>query len=329
MPETQEEIAHLRASISIEGVYDARKRIAPYLPVTPLMSYPLLNQTIGREVYIKHENHLPTGAFKVRGGMNYMSQVSDEVKRNGVVAVTRGNHGQSVALAAQKFGVRAVIVVPHGNNLEKNAAMKSFGCELIEHGQDYDEARELVDTLIEEQGLTYVHSGNEPHLIHGVGTYSLEILESLPDIDTIVIPIGGGSAVCGAITVFKALKPDVKIIGVQSANAPSVYKSWKAGELLSTDSANTMADGLATRVPMELPLSIIQDHVDDIWLVEEEEIEEAIRLILKTTHNLAEGAGAAGLAGIIKNSASLSGKVVATILSGGNLDSETLKRLVS
>jgi threonine dehydratase len=329
MQETRDEITQLRDMISIDGVREARKQIAPHLPVTPLMSYPLLNEAIGVDVHLKHENHLPTGAFKVRGGINYMSHVSDTVKKHGVVAVTRGNHGQSIALAAQKFGVRSVIVVPHGNNPEKNAAMKSFGCNLIEHGHDYDEARELVEELVQEQGLTYVHSGNEPHLIHGVGTYSLEILESLPEIDTLVIPIGGGSAICGAITVFKALKPEVKIIGVQSANAPSVYESWKSGSLVTTDSANTIADGLATRVPMELPLSIIQEHIDDIWLVEEEEIEAAIRLIIKTTHNLAEGAGAAGLAGIMKHASSIPGDVVATVLSGGNLDSETLKRIVS
>jgi len=329
MPDTQTEIAELKKLISIDGVRDAKRRIAPYLPETPLMSYPLLDEAIGCAVHIKHENHLPTGAFKVRGGMNYMAQVSDDVKRNGVVAVTRGNHGQSVALAAQQFGVRSVIVVPFGNNPEKNAAMKSYGCELIEHGEDYDGARELVEQLVEEQGLRYVHSGNEPHLIHGVGTYSLEILEALPDIDTIVIPIGGGSAICGAITVFKALKPEVKIIGVQSANASSVYQSWKAGGLVTTDSADTMADGLATRVPMELPLSIIQEHVDDIWLVEDDEIEDTIRTLLTTTHNLAEGAGAAALAAITKNSGSLSNSVVATVLSGGNLDSETLKRIVS
>lgn len=325
MEYTDEMIANLRASISLEGVYAARKTIEPFLSPTPLMQHPLLNEAVGFPLHVKHENHLPTGAFKIRGGYNYMAQLDDSERAIGVISATRGNHGQSIALAARDFGVRAVIVVPVGNNPEKNAAIKAFGAELVEHGKDYDEAREYCGQLMEQEGLRYIHSGNEPDLIHGVGTYSLEILEALPKIDTILIPIGGGSAVCGAITVFRALKPDVTIIGVQAEAAACVYESWKSGHAVTTKSANTFADGLATRVTMQLPLSIILDDIDEIITVSESEIRNAAKLVIQTTHNLAEGAGAASIAASIKLRESLQGKNVAAVLSGGNIDQATLK----
>lgn len=325
MQYTPESINAMRDAISIDGVYDARQRIAPYLNPTPLFEYPLLNEASGLTLHVKHENHLPTNAFKIRGGFNYMAQLCAQEKNTGVISATRGNHGQSIALAAQRFGVRAVIVVPIDNNPEKNAAIRAYGAELIEFGKDYDEAREHCGELMNVQGLRYIHSGNEPHLIHGVATYSLEILEALPDIDAIVVPIGGGSAICGAITVFRALKPEVEIIGVQAANAPCVYESWKQKRAVTTNSANTFADGLATRVPMELPLSIITDHVDNIVTVSEEQLRHAVRLILTTTHNLVEGAGAASIAGALALKGHLHGKQVATVLSGGNIDAATLK----
>ena len=324
MEYTTDYIDELKAAVSLDGVYDARERIAPYLGRTPLLRHPLLVDQLGCEVYIKHENHLPTGAFKVRGGMNYMAQLSDEEKKIGVAAATRGNHGQSVAMAAQTFGVRAVIAVPEGNNPEKNAAIRAYGAELIEYGRDYDEAREHLAEIVEREGLRYIHSGNEPHLIHGVGTYSLEIHEELPDLDAIIIPIGGGSGICGAATVFRALHPEVEIIGVQAENAPCVYQSWKQGTLVSTQSADTFADGMATRVPMELPLSIMRNQIDDIVLVSEEEIKDAILTLLSTTHNLAEGAGAASVAAIRKVGDRFKGKKIAAVLSGGNIDRETL-----
>jgi threonine dehydratase len=329
MEYTPELIQSMRDSISIDGVRDARERIAPFLKPTPLISHPLLNEAAGLDLYVKHENHLPTGAFKVRGGFNLISQLTDDEKSRGVVTATRGNHGQSIAMAAKHFGVRAVIVVPHGNNPEKNAAMRAYGCELIEHGRDYDEAREHCQGLVESEGLRYVHSANEPHLILGVATSSLEILEALPDIDTIIIPIGGGSGICGAITVFRALKPDVEIIGVQAVNASCVYESWKQGKPVTTESADTFADGLATRVPMELPLAIIADNVDDIIIVTEDQLRQAVRLTITTTHNLCEGAGAASIAGAIALKDHLTGKKIAAVLSGGNIDAETLRSIMS
>ncbi len=325
MEYTKDMIAEMRASISLEGVYAARKVIEDFLNPTPLLEHPLLNEALGFPIHVKHENHLPTGAFKIRGGYNYMAQLSDEERAIGVITATRGNHGQSIALAARDFGVRAVIVVPHGNNPEKNAAIRAFGAELVEYGKDYDEAREYCGELMKKEGLRYIHSGNEPDLIHGVGTYNLEILELLPEIDTIILPIGGGSSVCGAITVYRALKPEVRIIGVQAANAPCVYESWKAGRVVTTGSADTFADGLATRVPMELPLSIISDGIDEIITVTEEEIRRAAKLIITTTHNLAEGAGAASIAGAYAIREQLAGKTVVAVLSGGNLDQDTLR----
>ncbi|MDE0481864.1 MAG: threonine dehydratase [Candidatus Poribacteria bacterium] len=316
-------------SVTFHGIIAARKVVTRFLKSTPLTHYPELSEKLGFQAYIKHENHLPTGSFKVRGGINFMSNLPTEQKKQGVVTATRGNHGQSIAYAAAQFCVKATIVVPYGNNPEKNSAMHAFGAELIEHGADFDEARELCDTLQAERGLYYVHPCMEPALIHGVGTYSLEIFENLPNVHTIIVPIGGGSGVCGAITVAKAINPNVKIIGVQAENAPAIYRSWKEGEHVETDSCNTIADGLATRVPFKLPFSIIKDGIHDIVTVNEEEIRSGIRTVLRYTHNLAEGAGAAALAAAYKLADTLEGQNVAIIMSGGNLDTETLKEVLS
>ena len=316
-------------SVTFHGIIAARKVVSRFLKSTPLTHYPELSEKLGFQANIKHENHLPTGSFKVRGGINFMSNLPTEQKKQGVVTATRGNHGQSIAFAAAQFGVKATIVVPHGNNPEKNSAMRAFGAELIEHGNDFDEALQLCETLQAERGLYYVHPCMEPALIHGVGTYSLEIFESLPDVHTIIVPIGGGSGVCGAITVAKAINPNVKIIGVQAENAPAIYRSWKAGEHIETDSCNTIADGLATRVPFKLPFSIIKEGIHDIVTVSEEEIRAGIRSALRHTHNLAEGAGVAALAAAKKLKDKLAGQNVAMIMSGGNLDMDTLKEVLT
>ena len=316
-------------SVTFHGIIAARKIVTCFFKPTPLTHYPELSEKLGFQAYIKHENHLPTGSFKVRGGINFMSNLPAEQKKQGVVTATRGNHGQSIAYAAAHFGVQATIVVPHGNNPEKNSAMRAFGAELIEHGHDFDEARELCDTLQAERGLYYVHPCMEPSLFHGVGTYSLEIFESLPDVHTMIVPIGGGSGVCGAITVAKAINPNVKIIGVQAENAPAVYRSWKAGKHVQTDSCDTVADGLATRVPFKLPFSIIKEGIHDIVTISEEEIISGIRCALRWTHNLAEGAGAAALAAAFKLADTLAGQNVVIIMTGGNLDMETLKEVLS
>lgn len=324
---TPERVAELIRETSIEAVREAVPIVREVLPVTPLMRHPLLVDALSVEVWVKHENHLPTGSFKVRGGLNYMAHLDEAARAKGVVTATRGNHGQSIAMAAQRLGVRCVVLVPHGNNPEKNAAMKAYGAELVEHGKDYDESREKVGDYTAE-GLTFIHSSNEPLLIAGVGTYWLEIVDALPELDVAVVPIGGGSGACAAISVLRALKPEVRIIGVQAANAPCVYKSWKEGRLVSTDSANTIADGLATRVPFELPYEMLREGIDDIVLVTEEEILDSMRLLLSTTHNLAEGAGASAFAAIGKLRDEFQGKKVVGVMTGGNVDRATLKRVL-
>jgi threonine dehydratase len=311
------------AGISLAHVEAARKTVYAHMRPTPLIHYPVLSQEIGAQAYVKHENHTPIGAFKIRGGLNLMAHLARQGVP-GVITATRGNHGQSVAFAASRHHIPATIVVPQGNNPEKNALMRAQGAELIEYGKDFDEARLLVEQLQHERGLHVVHPANEPLLIHGVGTYWLEVYEDLPDLDVAFVPVGGGSGVSSAITVLKALRPAVRIIGVQAEQAPAVYHSWKQGKLCETASSDTFADGLATRVAFELPFSIMRDGLDDMVLVSEEEIRQAIVRLLRTTHNLAEGAGAASLAAAWKLRQTLQGQKIVMVLSGGNIDIQTL-----
>ncbi len=310
--------------ISLAQVEEAQKVVYAHMRPTPLIHYPLLSQEMGLQAYVKHENHTPIGAFKIRGGLNLMAYLARQ-HVPGVITATRGNHGQSIALAARLHGIPATVVVPVGNNPEKNDLMRAQGAELIEYGKDFDEARVLVEQLQHERGLYYVHPANEPRLVTGVGTYWLEVFQDLPDIDVALVPVGGGSGICGAITVLKALRPAVRLIGVQAENAPAVYQSWKQGRICETDSAATFADGLATRVAFELPFGIMRDGVDDMVLVSEAEIREAIVRLLRTTHNLAEGAGAAAVAAAWKQRAQLQGQNVVMVLSGGNIDLATLR----
>jgi threonine dehydratase len=282
---------------------------------------------LGLYAYIKHENHTPIGAFKVRGGLNIMAHLAQQGVP-GVITATRGNHGQSVATAARLYGVPATVVVPIGNNPEKNDLMRAQGAELIEYGKDFDEARELVEQLQHERGLRSIHPANEPLLINGVGTYWIEVYQDLPDLDVAVVPVGGGSGVCAAITVLKALRPHVRIIGVQAENAPAVYHSWKQGRLCETESSETFADGLATRVAFALPFEILREGLDDMVLVSEEEMRQAVLRLLRTTHNLAEGAGAASVAAAWKLRHVLQGHKVVMVLSGGNIDLATLRGLL-
>lgn len=315
-------------TITLQDIIAARKVVARFLKQTPLIHYPELSDHLGFQAYIKHENHHPTGSFKVRGGLNFMHHLPQAQRKKGVITATRGNHGQSIAYASAQFGVKATVVVPHGNNPEKNSAMRAYGAELIEHGADFDEALELCEKLQVERGLYYVHPCMELGLFHGVGTYSLEIFESLPNVDAIIVPIGGGSGSCGAITVSKAINPNVKVIGVQAENAPAIYRSWKTGERVVTDSCDTIADGLATRSPFPLPLSILREGIHDMVLLSEAELVEGIRMALRWTHNLAEGAGASPLAAACKLTDRLAGKNVVMVMSGGNLDTETLKSVL-
>ena len=310
-------------------VLAARQRIAPYLRPTPLFSYPALNALIGTQVYIKHENCQPVGAFKVRGGVNLVSALDPATRARGLVAATRGNHGLSVAWAGRRFGVPVTGVVPRGNNPEKNEAMRAEGAHLVEHGRDFDEAREHVETLVAREGFRYVHSANEPLLVAGVATAALELFQDVPDLDVLFVPVGLGSGICGAGLVRAELSPHTRLVGVQSENAPAMCLSWRQRRPVETPSADTFADGLATRVPQALTLEGMARFVDDFALVSESAIARAIRSLLRHTHNLAEGAGAAPLAAIDDAKAKLAGQRVGMVLSGGNLDAETLRRVLA
>src|SRR5476649_1111010 len=264
---------------ALADVYAARARISRVVRPSPLMRHPLLDAETGLDILVKHENHNPTGAFKVRGGANLVASLSPE-ERRGVITATTGNHGQSIALACEREGVPCTIVVPAGNNPEKNAAMRAYGAELIEFGRDFDEARERVEQLQLERGLRYVHSANEPLLIAGVATYALEIFEEQPDTDVILVPIGGGSGACGCAIVRTGLGSRAKVIGVQAARADAFTRSWRGPARVVGEDAATFAEGLATRVTFDLPFSILQKELDDIVLLDEQELAEGVRLAL-------------------------------------------------
>jgi threonine dehydratase len=308
---------------TLADVLEARRRISPHLRPTPLFSYPTLNDLLDAEVFVKHENHQPTGAFKVRGGVNLVSQLSPEERERGVITASTGNHGQSIAYAARRFGVQATICVPENANPVKVTAMRGLGADLIFHGRDFDEAREHCERLADERGYRYIHSGNEPLLIAGVGTETLEIVEEQPAIDVIVVPIGGGSGAAGACIAAKGLNPAIKVIGVQSDAAPTVFRAWKERRLVE-DRMETFAEGLATRTTFELPMTILWRWLDDFVLVSDDEIREAQAMMIEATRNLVEAAGAAPLAAALRLREQLIGKRVALVLSGGNASREQL-----
>jgi threonine dehydratase len=310
---------------TLNDVYVARERVAAHVPRTPLMRHPLLDQATGLMIWVKHENHNPTGAFKVRGGLNLVGAMSAEERARGIVTASTGNHGQSIALASRIHGVHATVFVPDGNNPEKNAAMRAFGATVEEGGADFDEARERCEQRAASTGARYVHSADEPLLIAGVGTYGLEVFEELPNADVVFVPLGGGSGACGLITVRNALGARAKIIGVGAANADGVYRSWKGPGRVIGESARTFAEGIATRVSFDLPFSIYKPHLDDFVLLTEDELAEGVRMALKTTHNLAEGAGAASIAAAYKMREQLAEQRVVCIMSGGNIDAAKLK----
>jgi len=313
---------------TLRDVYAARPRVYRVVKPTPLLQHPLLNAETGLDIRVKHENHNPTGAFKVRGGLNLIGSLSDDERRRGVISASTGNHGQSIALASQREGVRCTIVVPAGNNPEKNAAMRAFGAEVLEHGRDFDEARELVERMERERGLRYVHSANEPLLLAGVGTYALEILDELPDVDVILVPIGGGSGACGCAIVRSGIGSGAKVIGVQAERADAFARSWRSRTRVVGERADTFAEGMATRVTFDLPFGILQRELDDIVTLSEDELAGGVRLALRTTHNLAEGAGAAPIAAAMKLRDRLAGKKVVCVMSGGNIDRAKLARVL-
>jgi len=312
---------------TLADVYAARPRVARVVRPTPLMRHPLLTRETGLDIAVKHENHNPTGAFKVRGGLNLIGSLAAD-ERRGVVTATTGNHGQSIALACQREGVPCTIVTPVGNNPEKNAAMRALGAELIEFGRDFDEARERVEQLQHERGLRYVHSANEPLLIAGVATYALEIFDEQPDVDVILVPVGGGSGACGCAIVRSGLGSRAKVIGVQAQRADAFTRSWRGPARVVGEAADTFAEGMATRVTFDLPFGILKRLLDDVVTLSEEELAEGVRLALRTTHNLAEGAGAASLMAAMKLRDQLAGKKVVCVMSGGNIDRATFARII-
>jgi len=310
----------------LADVLAARQRIAPYLRPTPLYRYPALDALTGAQVWVKHENHHPVGNFKVRGGVNLVSQLTMDEKARGVIAASTGNHGQSVAFAANLFGVRAVICMPERANPVKVESMQALGAEVVFQGRDFDEAREHCERLAAEHGYRYIHSGDEPLLVAGVATYALEILETQPDVEVIVVPVGGGSGAAGVCVVATAVRPSIEVIGVQSEAAPAAYRSWRARELLE-DKNSTFAEGLATRTAFELPQRILQESLDDFVLVSEDALKAATRLMIEKTRNLVEPAGAAALAAVLAAPERFNGRKVAIVCSGGNISPAQLTGL--
>jgi threonine dehydratase len=313
--------------ICLYDVLSARPRVYRTLRPTPLLSHPLLTAETGLDIHVKHENHNPTSAFKVRGGLNLIGSLSSS-ERRGVITASTGNHGQSIALACRREGVPCIVAVPEGNNPEKNAAMRAFGADVVEVGADFDAARLYVESVYHERGLRYVHSANEPMLIAGVATYALEIFEDMPDLDVMLVPIGGGSGAAGCALVRTWCGSRARVIGVQAAGADAFARSWRSGTRVSADTVNTFAEGMATRVTFDLTFDILQRELDDIVTLSEDELEEGVRLALRATHNLAEGAGAAALAAAVKLRDSLAGKKVVSVMSGGNIDRPTLTRIL-
>jgi threonine dehydratase len=296
---------------------------------TPQYCWPLLSERLGAQVWVKHENHTPVGAFKIRGGLVYFHHLANsEAKPAGVISATRGNHGQSVGFAARLQGMAATIVVPHGNSVEKNAAMRALGVELIEHGDDFQEAREYAGTLAQERNLHMVPSFHR-HLVAGVGTYSLELLRAVPDLEVVYVPIGMGSGICGMLAARGALGLKTEVVGVVSAHATAYAQSFAARRLIEAPVTTEVADGMACRVPDMEALQIIWQGVDRIVQVTDDEVAAAMRMLFECTHNTSEGAGAAGAAAAFQERSRIAGRNVAVIMSGGNVDREMFARLLS
>ena len=308
---------------TIRDVYRARRTIAPYFQRTPLHYSIGLSEFLDAEVYIKHEEYLPLGAFKSRGGINLLSNLSAEERQRGLITSSTGNHGQSIASAGREFGVRVVIGLPENANPVKVAAMRALGAELIFHGKNFDDAREYCERLAREEGYRYVHAVNDPELIAGVGTASLEIIEDLPEVDVMLLPLGGGSGVSGACIVAKAVDPSIQVVAVQSEAAPAAYLSWKQGELVEAP-VETFAEGVATKLGYELPQRIMAELLDDFLLVSDDDIRRAIGLLVEKAHTLAEPAGATALAGAVRHAERLRGKKVSVTVTGANITADRL-----
>jgi threonine dehydratase len=317
--------------VSFEDVLAARERLRPHLSPTPLRSYPQLDAAVGHgiRVFVKHENHNPTNAFKARNALASLSLLDPDARARGVVAASTGNHGQGVAWAGRLLGAPVTICVPVGNNPEKNEAIRALGAVLVEEGRDYDEAVLVSQRLVRERGAVLVHSTNDRGVIAGAGTLGLELLEQRASLGAIVMAVGGGSQAVGALVAAAGLGREVAVYGVQSEGAPAGYESWTRGEVVRRDGVATFAEGIATRSAYEMTFPALRRGLAGFVLVSEAELADALRLLMRVTHNLVEGAGAAGLAGLRRLGESLAGREVAIVLSGGNLDARSLQRVLA
>ena len=315
--------------IDIGDVLAARERLAPWLVPTPLRAYEPLDAAVGHgiRVLVKHENHQPTSAFKFRNGLAAVTALDADARRRGVVCASAGNHGFGVAWAARALGVAATVCVPRLANPEKMAAIRGCGAEVVAEGEEYDDAVVVAERLRRERGLTLVHSTNEPQVIAGAGTMTLEMLEQAPRLDAIILSVGGGSQAVGALTVVRALRPETRVYGVQAAGAAACYESWRTGTRVTTTRAATFAGGIATRTGYDLTLPALRDGLAGFVTVTDDEIADAMRVLWSATHNLAEGAGAAGFAGLRRLADSVAGQTVGIVISGGNEDLATLRRV--
>ena len=313
---------------SLASLESAAALVYESMPPTPQYRWPLLESRAGTEVWVKHENHTPTGAFKVRGGLVYFDDLCRAGKPAGVVTATRGNHGQSVGFAARRYGVPATIVVPHGNSVEKNAAMRALGVELLEQGRDFQAASEAAAEIATERGWHRLPSFH-PLLVAGVGTYALELFRAVPDLDTVYVPVGMGSGLCGVIAARDALGLDTQVVGIVSTGAPAFAVSFREGRVISQEVTTRIADGMACRTPVREALDIVRHGAERIVEVSDDEVEAAMRALFADTHNVAEGGGAASLAALLQERGRMRGRKVAIILSGGNVDSDVYGRLLT
>lgn len=306
---------------SLDALEAAAALVYQSMPPTPQYRWPLLEARVGATVWVKHENHTPTGAFKVRGGLVYLEELCRTgAKPDGVISATRGNHGQSVGFAARRYGIPAAVVVPFGNSVEKNAAMRSLRVEVIEQGHDFQAAAEVADEIAIERGWHRFPSFH-PLLVRGVGTYALELFRAVPDLDTVYVPVGLGSGICGVIAARDALALGTRVVAVVSASAPSFALSYEQGRIVSHDVTTRIADGMACRTPVEAALAIVRRGAERVVRVSDDEVESAMRALFADTHNTAEGGGAAALAALLQEKAKMRGRKVAVVLSGGNVDS--------
>jgi threonine dehydratase len=327
----------MREGFEVEGARDpgfvdvlaARRLIEPYLPRTPFYESMSLGRMLGLTLFIKYENHQPVGAFKVRGTLNKVLSLTDEERARGVVTASMGNHGQGVCYAARLIDVQATVVMPEQANPDKAEAMKNLGAEVLFHGEGFDEANERAFELERDKGFVYFHAANDPWIVAGHGTIGLEMLEEVPDLDVLVVPIGAGGLISGVALAAKTINPGIEVIGVQAKNVAPYYRSRQEGRLVEAESAHTFAEGLACRNPTPIPFRMIGRLVDDLLVATEEELRRGIVLLLEKTHNLAEGAGAGGIAGVVQLQERLAGRKVGTILSGGNLPRPMLERALT